>query len=144
MYILTPSSSRLEDTSRFYYSILDSIEPYNLTRLKEVKEVVGLAIGNLLVVYTYLVAIATSKALRTYSNRVSSSKGNNSSIGSKEGNNSSIGSKEGNNSSIGSKDNSSNSKLLNYSSSSNNSYYYYYYYLLGSIEFSLAYSNLVE
>ncbi|KAK7624507.1 hypothetical protein IWX50DRAFT_614900 [Phyllosticta citricarpa] len=119
------------------------------------------------IVYTYLVAIATSKALRTYSNRVSSSKGNssigskskreyrrssrkllskgnNSSIGSKEGNNSSIGSKKGNNSSIGSKNNSSNSKLLNYSSSSNNSYYYYYYYLLDSIEFSLAYSNLVE
>ncbi|KAK8198421.1 hypothetical protein BKA81DRAFT_381025 [Phyllosticta paracitricarpa] len=80
--------------------VLGSIEPYNLTRLKEVKEVVGLAIGNLLV--------ATSKALRTYSNRVSSSKGN-SSIGSKKGNNSSIGSKEGNNSSIGSKEGNNSS-----------------------------------
>ncbi|KAK7515251.1 uncharacterized protein IWZ02DRAFT_435707 [Phyllosticta citriasiana] len=104
-------------------------------------------------VYTYLVAIATSKALRTYGDGVSSSKGDDSGIGGKgkreyrggsrellsKGNNSSTGSKEGD-SGVGSKNNSGNSKLLNYSSSSDNGYYYYYYYLLGSIvEFSLAY-----
>ncbi|KAK7518407.1 uncharacterized protein IWZ02DRAFT_434758 [Phyllosticta citriasiana] len=153
--VLTPSSSRLEDTSRFYYSstLLGSIEPYNLTRLKEVKGVVGLAIGNLLVVYTYLVAIATSKALRTYSNRVSSGKGNNGSTGGKEGDNGGIGSKgkrehrggsrellSKGNGGIGGKDDSGDGKLLNYSSSGDNGCYYYYYYLLGSIvEFSLAY-----